>query len=128
MTILFEDAYNIYQTLNTFAEQKLPIKLSYKIMKIVTSLEGEISFYQKRLQELIDEYALKNEDGGPVITENNEGIQIQPDKIEEFNNEYQELHNMEIDIEDIQFTLDELENLELSPKDLYALQPLIIEN
>ena len=34
---------------------------------------------------------------------------------------------MDIEIEDFKFTLDELENLELSPKDLFALQPFIIE-
>lgn len=127
MNILFNEAYQIHTVLSAFTEQKLPIKLSYKIMKILSSLEPEITFYHTRLQEIIDECAAKTENGDYVFTDNGENIQIQPDKIEEFNTRYAELHGMDIEIEDFKFTLNELENLELSPKDLFALQPFIVE-
>ena len=127
MMILFNEAYQIHTVLSVFTEQKLPIKLSYKIMKILSSLEPEITFYRTRLQEVIDECAVKTENGEYVFTDNGENIQIQPDKVEEFNTRYTELQEMDIEIEDFKFTLDELEILELSPKDLFALQPFIIE-
>lgn len=127
MTILFNNAYNVFTTLSTFADQKLPIKLSYKIMKIMTNLEGEIEFYRNRLQQLLDECALKNDNGVMITTNDGNGVEIKPDKLEYFNNQYIELHEMPIEIDDFKFTLEELESLELSPKQLYTLQDFIVE-
>lgn len=128
MTITFTQIGNIYEVSSALTEEKLPMRVSYKIMKILTRLEEELNFYRNSLNKLIDEYALKDENGQLVYSENGENIKIQEDKIEDFNNEYIELNNMEIEIsDDYLLSLGELETLSISPKDLYKIEPLIIE-
>lgn len=128
MTITFTQISNIYEVSSALTEEKLPMRVSYKIMKILTRLEEELNFYRNSLNKLIDEYALKDENGQLVYSENGENIKIQEDKIEDFNNEYIELNNMEIEIsDDYLLSLGELETLSISPKDLYKIEPLIIE-
>lgn len=127
MTIILNEAVSINNILGKFTEQKLPIKLSYKIMKILSELEPELQFYQTKLQELIDSCAEKNTDGSIVYTDNNESIKLIPEKSQEFTTQYNELFNMEIEINDFNFTLDELENLELTPKELFVLNSYIVD-
>ena len=95
-------------------------------MKILSELEPELQFYQTKLQELIDSCAEKNTDGSIVYTDNNESIKLIPEKSQEFTTQYNELFNMEIEINDFNFTLDELENLELTPKELFVLNSYIV--
>lgn len=127
MTIILNEAVSINNILGKFTEQKLPIKLSYKLMKILSELEPELQFYQTKLQELIDSCAEKNADGSIVYTDNNESIKLIPEKSQEFTTQYNELFNMEIEINDFNFTLDELENLELTPKELFVLNSYIVD-
>ena len=127
MIITLTEANSIYTVITKFKEQKLPIKLSYKIMKILSDLESELQFYRTQLQELLQECAQMDEEGNLKFTEDGENFLLKTDKIEEFHNRYDELTNMDIELEDRFFTLKELENLELTPQDLYNIQPLIIE-
>ena len=81
-----------------------------------------------QLQELIQDCAAKNEQNEIIYNdENKENIQLMPEKIEEFHNKYNELLEMEIEINDFSFTLDELSSLELTPKQLFVLNDFIIE-
>lgn len=129
MTILLNEANSLYTILSAFTEQKLPIKLSYKLMKILSSLEPELDFYRTQFQNLIQECAEKDDEGNFVYTdETHDNIKIIPSKTKEFTDQYQELFNMEIEIDDFNFTLDELDNLSLTPKELYTLNPYILES
>ena len=105
MTILLKEAYNIYQILISFIDQKLPIKLSYKIMKITSILESEVTFYKNKFQELVNEFGLKDAEGKIVLEDNDTSIVLQPDKTEEFYKQYQELQEMTLEIDEFQFTL-----------------------
>jgi hypothetical protein len=127
MKITLKDADAIFEVLGNFSSQKLPIKLSYKIMKVLSELEPELQFYNKKIQELIEEYALHDDQDKIVYTEDGSGIHIPPEKTEEFTNKYNELVALEIEINDFNFNLDEFENLEIAPKDLYVLSPYITE-
>lgn len=128
MIITLTEANSIYTVISKFNEQKLPIKLSYKIMKILSNLEGELQFYRTQLQDLLKDCAQIDEQGNLIYSdESQENFLLKSDKIEEFHNRYDELANMDIELDDYFLTLEELENLELSPKDLYGIQPLILE-
>ncbi len=125
MYLQLNQANNIHEVLLKFSEQKLPIKLSYKIMKIMSSLEREIDFYRNKLANLIQEYGLKDEEGNLVYSEDKENIKLKDGVSEEFYEKYTELMNLEVEIEDFYFSLQELEKLELTPKELYILRDFI---
>lgn len=125
MKVTMGEAFQINEVFQSFIEQKLAFNLSYKIMKLLTSLENDIKFYNQKIQELLDNCAKKDEEGKYI--ENNGSISIQEDKFQDFQKEYQEIQECEIEIPNIKFTMEELNNLEISPKEAYILKSIIEE-
>ncbi len=125
MKVTMGEAFQINEVFQSFIEQKLAFNLSYKIMKLLTSLENDIKFYNQKVQELLDNYAKRDEEGKYI--ENNGSISIQEDKFQEFQKAYQEIQECEIELPNIKFTMEELNNLEISPKEVYALKSIIEE-
>lgn len=117
---------NATDVFGQFAQTKISSKLAYKIMKFCKAVGVEQEFYNKKRQEIIDMYSLKDANGQIVISDDNT-IRIMPDKINEANAAMQELNNLEVDIPDIKFTLDELNSLELSIADMFALDAFVEE-
>lgn len=124
MKLSITQAINIKNIFGKMAEEKLPIKLSYKIMKLVTSIEKEEEFFNKKFNSLIENYGERNEKEEFVyIDEVN--IKIKEDKKEECRKEMEELQTLEIEIPDYYFTLEELESLSFSPRELFSLDAII---
>ena len=123
---------NIITLINTakiferFAQTKITPKLAYKIMKLCKSVAAEEEFYNTKRNEIIDTYALKDENGQIVVTDGGM-ISIVPDKIAEANAAMMELNGIEVEMPNIRFTLDELDGLELSVADMFALDAFIEE-
>lgn len=113
------------QTLSSIIDQKLPFKLSYKFSNLISIVEKNQEFYNNGLRKLFNEYAQKDEDGN--IKQVEENIMLQPDKIGQFNKEFEELQSIEVVDEIPQFTLEELETIELTPRDIMLLKPIIKE-
>lgn len=106
---------------------KLPFKTAYKFAKLGEIIESELKFFQEKMQEIITTYSEKDENGDPVLTEDGASIKIQESKVAECQQEINELNNVEVDIHDIYFTIEELESLSLTTQQVYALMPLIKE-
>lgn len=101
-------------------------KLAYKIMKFCKSVAIEEEFYNTKRNEIIDMYAIKDENG-EVLVSDNDVISIIPEKINEANAALRELHSIEVEAPNIKFTLDELDGLELSVADMFVLDAFIEE-
>lgn len=99
------------------------MQLALKVVKFVKAVETEASFYQEKYSEILSKYAEKDDDGNILRTEN--GIKINKDKVDDFNKEITELNNVEVEIPNIEFTLDELNKCDLTGNGLYALYPLV---
>jgi hypothetical protein len=113
------------QTLyNSIANTKLPLKTTYKFTRLMKRAEEEISFYQERFREIIEEYGVK-ENGEYKLTEDGQSILIIPGKEIECNNKLAELRNLDVLIENITFSIEELEVLNVSISELSCLMPLI---
>ena len=125
MKLEIHEALQIKRILMPFSEQKLPIKTSYKMVKLISNIEKEGVIFDEQLQKLLAEYAVKNEEGKIDFVDG--GIAIEKGKEDEFYKEFDELNSIEIEIADIKFTVEELSNLEISPKDLYQLDKIIEE-
>ena len=123
---------NIITLINTakifdrFAQTKLSSKLAYKIMKFCKSVATEEEFYNTKRNEIIDAYAVKDENGQVAVSDDGI-IQIVPDKIPEANAAMMELNSIEVEAPNIKFTLDELEGLELTVAEMFALDAFIEE-
>lgn len=105
----------------------LPIKISYKFSKLARAIEQEKTFYQSKVQEIIEEYGERDENGELKLTDDKTAFVIKEDKVLECQQKMNELLELEIDIEEIKFSIDDLEDLKLSPQEMDALIPFITE-
>lgn len=106
---------------------ELPMRLSYKFLKLFKKIQDEIDFYQKEQFKILEEFALKDDNGNFQYTEDKTGVKIKEGTELECEQKMTELLNIDAEIENIKFTLDELEKLNLSIEDTKCLMPLIEE-
>lgn len=115
-----------YQVLyNRIKHDKIPLKTAYKLNKLHTKIKVENKFYEEEFQKLLDKYAKKDDNGDFLMNEDGSGVMIKEDLQRECHQKIEELQNMEVDIEKILFTLDELNCIEVSPMELNSLIPFI---
>ena len=116
---------NARSVIANYATQKTSVRLAYKLMKFLKASSEEDAFYNERRRAIILECCQKDEKGNPV--QNQGGILLQPDKIEECSKLMNELDATEVDEPSIKFTLTELEEYQMSASDLFALDEFIEE-
>lgn len=119
--LAFEDIYN------KIKDTKMPIKVAYKFSKLTREVDSERVFYQSKLQSIIDTYGEKDSEGNFVLTEDKTGIQIVKENLNKCQEEVNELSNLDVEINGIEFNLEELENLSLTLQELDILMPFIKE-
>ena len=106
--------------------RSLPIRTAYKFTKLANIVETEAIFYQEQFTKIIQDYGQQDENGY-VFSEDGSTIAIIPGKEEECKQKINELQSIEVEASGITFTLEELENLDLTMSELQILFPLITE-
>ena len=120
----------MYETLalqNFYAsvqDKKMPIKTAYKLSRLAKCVEEEVRFYQKEFARIVDEYAQK-ENGQLIYSEDMTSIKIIPGKEDECNEKIIELKELEVDLSQFEFTLDDFDSLELTLAEMSSILPLI---
>lgn len=101
---------------------KLPVFVAYKLMKLLKSLEEDVNFYRTKMSEIIDEYAEKDPNGQALQSQHG-GVIIQNGKADECNTKIKELENMEVeDNSNIKFVLEELSSINFSINEMLSLE------
>lgn len=122
----FSEVFQVLEIRNLLVDQKLPIRVSYKFTRFFNELENEAKFFNDTLQKLIEEYGKKDEEGNYIYTEDKQGVKIQDDKFQECMDKIDELNKLEVNLTYApEFTLDELEPLNLEMKYINLLLPYI---
>ena len=112
---------NLY---NSISNVKLPLKTSYKFARLMKLVEGELTFYQTKFREIIEEYGVK-ENGEYKLAPDGQSIMIIPGKENECNVKLFELRGLEVPIEGIKFSIEELEGIDVSIQELACIMSLI---
>ena len=112
---------NLY---NSIADIKLPLKTTYKFTRLMKRAEEELTFYQEKFREIVEEYGVK-ENGQYKLTPDGQSIAIIPGKEVECNTKLAELRNLDVLIDGIKFTIEELEGIDVSISELSCLMSLI---
>lgn len=101
---------------------KLPVFIAYKLMKLLKGLEEDVNFYRTKMSEIIDEYAEKDPNGQALQSQNG-GVIIQNGKVDECNAKIKELEEMPVENNgDIKFALDELAPINFSINEMLSLE------
>ena len=126
ITITMDQLINFRNNNDFFGQQHLPLKVAYKLNKIRQAVDKEGDFYSEKFQEIINNYAKKDEEGNLVFSEDGEQIMIQEDKIEECNKALEDLQNLEVEIDNYNLTIDDFgEDLTCTPNELETLMPFL---
>lgn len=115
---------NLY---NSIKDNKMPLKTAYKFTTLMRKAETELKFYQSEFAKIVEEYGQKDEAGQYIFSEDGQSITILPGKEAECNERLLELRNLDVEVDNISFTIDELENFNLTIAELNCLMPLIKE-
>ena len=109
-----------------FDGTNLPLKAAYKLNKIRKAVEKEGEFYSEKFQEILNNYAKKDENGELVFSENGDQIMIKDDMIDECNKALADLQELEVQIENYGWSIEDFgEDLECTPDQLAALMPFM---
>ena len=119
--------YEILELQNLYvgiSNTKLPLKTTYKFTRLMKRAEEALNFYQQKFTEIVEEFGVK-EDGEYKLTDDGQSIIIIPGKEAECNERIAELRNLEIEIDNIKFTIEELDPLNVTIAELNCLMSLI---
>lgn len=111
-------------TLNKVVDTDLPVKLSFKIIKIVESVNETLKIVNTARQKLVEKYAEKDDDGNIVPMEN-DGIKIDEEKRDDFVSEFEEFNLIENEIAGDKLDIDDLAGINIKPKELAIIRWLI---
>ena len=126
MKMLLFQAINIKNVLGKMTDEKMPVKLAYKIMKFISAVETEEKFFNEKTAEIIQKYALRGEDGNFIFIDDS-NVKIDPEKYDECEKESRELQELEIEVNEIKLSLEDFRNIKLTPKELYVLAPILAD-
>lgn len=125
MQLKMQDVLSFVTFYETVKNQKLTMKTAYKLAQLARAIESESTFYRETLSKIIDQYGQKNEQGELIPTEDGTGVKLMAGKEEECYKAVFELQNVDIDLPDIQFDIEEFANIELTVTEMGAILPFL---
>ena len=124
--LTINDMLNSMEPLKKLSAYQLKTKIAYQIARLMREINKEYELFQKTRQNLAMKYAEKNEKNEIIINENG-NYKIRNDKINICNEEIAELLNTKIVLNVEPINLEDIENTECTPTEIFALMPLIQE-
>lgn len=106
------------------SRKQLPIKVSYAVAKNLSKINHELKIYDEERKKLIDKYAEKDEKG-KVLADKKGQVQFR-DKAG-WDKDINELMDIENEVEIHTFSMDLLNNFNISPGELMAMDYMIEE-
>lgn len=126
MELNFNQINALSETLGELKDQSLPFKLSLIIAKDTGILAKEIEFYIEQERKFANDYLQKDENG--MFIQESEGVfKIIEGKEEECRAARVELDKFTTNVELRKIPVSLIENLELTPKQVGALEVIIEE-
>lgn len=118
------DLLNSTDVLQKLAGKELKAKLAWQVGRMLKEAEKEIQSFNETRMQLINKYGSKDENGELVMDENN-NCKIEPESINNFSNELNELIESEIEINAHKIKIDDIENINFTPSEMAQLEPFV---
>lgn len=118
---------NIVNSASTFrelSEKQLPIRVAFRIARLIRELDKENATFESSRRAIIEKYAMRDE-AGKIAQANNGNILLQQDKIEDCNNELNELLSTEVEINADKINIEDLDKIEMTPAQVYNIEAFI---
>lgn len=105
--------------------QKLPFKTSYRLALLTQEIQKHVDFYQESFRNLLMEYSKKDEQGGPIPTEDGQGVLLAEETMQEAYTKLNELRELDVELPDTKFSPDDFDGIEISPEEMMLIMPFI---
>ena len=125
MTLKMYQIVELPTFLNKIKQQKLPFKTAYQIALLMREVDKHHSFYQEQFREILMEHSKKDEQGNLVPTSDGQGVMLAEETMDEAYTKLAELHDLDVILPDIKFTMEAFEKVELTPEEMIILLPFI---
>lgn len=116
-----KDFNNLYEKIS---DKKVNINIQYKLIKIHKAIKDEEEIYQEQLQLNCQPYFEKDEEGNPIVNEKG-GYKIISDKMAECYFVLNQMNELQVQLPDIYFTPEEIEELDLTIGEMEVFLPFI---
>lgn len=126
MQIKMKDILGFSSFYNEVKSQKLSMKVSYNIARLAKAVEQELEFYREKFTAIIQEYGDKDENGNPIPIDDG-GIKIKPGFEHECYHAIDELQNLEVELPDVKFSIEDFGNVEIEPITVNLIIPFLEE-
>ena len=125
MKLNINQVLQIEELCEKFSNRVINARVAYKFAKLSKSIINDIDFYREQYNLYINEFGQKDNNGNFVMSGNN--IKIIPGLEEKCKQKFNELNSLEVELPEIKFSLDELESIDMTMKDILVLDPFIEE-
>ncbi|NWK12777.1 hypothetical protein [Clostridium cadaveris] len=128
MKLSNEVLINSINVLSKLNNMELNIKVSYAIAKNIDKLEKELKVYNDQKKKLIEKYSVKGEAGNVKVNEDGT-INIQEDKVQDWNKDINELITLENEVDIHQINVEDLFKCDcnITPVELNLINYMIEE-
>jgi hypothetical protein len=127
MQLKMQDILGFTSFYDTVKSQKLTMKTAYKLAQLAKAIEGELQFYREKLQAIVAEYGMLDDEGRPVPTEDGNGIKLRPGTEEACFIAMKELQDIEVTLPDIVFSINDFDGVELTVADMGTMLPFMAD-
>lgn len=122
--VTLSDIVNSASTFRELSGKQLPIKVAFKIARLIRELDKENATFESSRKAIIEKYAMRDE-SGKITQADNGNIILQQDKIIECNSELNELLSTKIEINADKISIEDLEKIEMTPAQVYNIEAFI---
>ena len=124
-TVTMQNIIDFRETAQAFRAKSLPLQGAYNLMKISNALDKEMEFYSTKFQEILNTYGDKDENGNFKFSADGDQIIIKDGMVDECNEALGNLLNMEVTVDNLDFTIENLGEMNCTPEELEGLMPFL---
>ena len=125
MRITMKQAVALYNIYPIIKKASFPLIIAYRFSKGFDVISKEMEFYREHFNKILERYGEKD-DQGQFVTQD-DFIKIKLGCESSFQQELNELDNIQFDLDNFNFKLSDLEGINLTLEQMNSLLPFITE-
>lgn len=112
---------NSTETFSQIMQQSFKGSIAFKVARLARELNKEMETFNTERQKLLEQYCEKDENGELKVLENG-NVQVIPEKLQEFNQEFTNLLETEVEINADKLPMSCMDEFEVSPQQMLDLE------
>ena len=124
INVKIADLLNSTETLQKLSQKDFKAKLAWQIARLLKAAEAEIANFNETRMNLIKKYGEKDEQG-ELITDDKGNCKIEPQFLNEFTTELNDLISEKVEINANKIKMELLGDIDFTPSDMVILEPFV---